>query len=161
KRQAQARARRSAALYDLSVWARCALRGGRRPMRCRSGLIGAELACMGAALRLTPNTIRRSGLYIKHKYIGSLFGDHIDSSNDEIAGNARKDRRIDNPEIPNAVHTEFAVDYAGLIFRFHRTGATGMMAPGVILDMSLQLIVSIQVPTGDLLFDNQTAYRIQ
>src|SRR5262249_21753029 len=112
---------------------RTSARARESPMAGRSGL--APIRAMPRTERLTPNTIRGSVWYITHKYIGSLFGDHIDGSNDEIAGNARKDRRIDNPEIPNAVHTEFAVDYPGLIFRFHRTRATGMVAPGVILDM--------------------------
>ena len=55
---------------------------------------------------------------------------------------------------------EFAVDYSPLILGFHGTGAAGMVAPGVILDMTLQLLVSIKVPAGDLLFDNQGTYRI-
>ena len=69
-----------------------------------------------------------------------------------MAGNTGKDRCIDDPEISYAVDPEFAVNHAALVFRLHGTGAAGMVAPGVILDMAPQLIVSIEMAARDLLF---------
>src|SRR6266700_3305648 len=94
------------------------------------------------------------------KHISSFFGDHVDGGDDEIPGNARKNRCVNDPEVPYAMDAEFAVDHAPLIFRFHGAGAAGMVAPGVILDMTLQLLLSIKVPAGNLLFDNKGSYRI-
>ena len=94
------------------------------------------------------------------KHIGSLFGDHVDSGNDEMAWNAGKNRCVDDAEIPYTMDAELAIDHTALIFRFHGAGATGMMAPGVIFNMSFQLIVGIKMPTRNLLFCDQTANGI-
>ena len=55
---------------------------------------------------------------------------------------------------------EPAVDHATQILRLHGAGAAGVMAPGVVRDMLLQLIVGEEMAAGRLLFGDQIADRV-
>src|SRR5580704_3735661 len=91
---------------------------------------------------IAPRRGRGSIQLFAQNFIGGLFGDHVDGGNDEIARDSGKDRGIDDPEPANAVHPELAVDHAALFLRLHGAGTAGMVAPGIVRDMALQLVVS-------------------
>ncbi len=58
------------------------------------------------------------------------------------------------------MNPEFAVNHSSLILRLHGAASAGVMAPGVVLDMPLQLIVGVEMAAGNLFFDNEIADRI-
>src|SRR5262249_36840931 len=78
-----------------------------------------------------------------------LLGDHKHGSDDEVAGNARKYRGIDDPKPADAMDLKAAVHHGSLVpesghirlprVAAHPAGATGVVAPSFVLDPFAQL----------------------
>src|SRR6476660_1688939 len=88
---------------------------------------------------------------------GSLFRNHQDGRNDKVAWNARENGSIDHTQVADAINAEVAVDHPVLVLGLHCACPTGVVAPYIISDVLLQLVVGIEMAAGRFLLDDQIA----
>ena len=92
---------------------------------------------------------------IGENHIGCLLGDHIDRADDEKPRDARKDRRIDDPQSPGVMDAEIAAEHTILFPGPNGTGTGGMMSPRIVADELSKVVIGLHVVSREFFLGNE------
>jgi len=91
---------------------------------------------------------------LAQNYIRRLLADHVCRDSRECARDPRKHRRIHNSQTRHASDPETGVKYSlGVVISTNRTGRRSMVTPRVILDIIGNLVLRVDLGTGEDLID--------